>query len=400
MNRFFFLAIWLFFAGSSGADDMGATPANAETMGGGTTVAGNVVVNSVFDADAIAGLPDGALAARIADRLHGYTWRPQWIEEEIHGVRLPGMALSRDRSVLAIIETTGSPSGPHGSRIVFLNTANWRVVRISEFERMHLTRVCFLDRDRDLLVAVMRRQNLLEQKKNQLLFINIGDGQVVATLPLPDEGDTELLSTGKFLLVKSESSRHADIYEIGEDLTPIAREKIQMGAGVYRLAADTDGKTVLLAGKGQIATADLSSGEIIDTLTLADENEPVTVLRAGEAGNVAVSLADNRAFLFLQKERKELGMKSGGRLAFDPEDSTVLTMDRGGNLVNTWSLSGQSAGKEIKPGGLSPKTMGYMVYWSLLSHNRMFFCSSFGDIIELSRMKNNWKKKVVISALR
>lgn len=364
------------------------------------TATGNVVIRPEFDADAIAGVADQALAVQIADRRHGYSWRPQWIDRMVHGVRLPGFALSRDRSVLAVIETTGAPGEANGSRIVFLSTMSWKPIRICAFYRLLLTQICFLDHHCELMAAIMQRQQAREQKSDALVLIDMTTGNVVSRLPLPGTGKTALLACGKFLVIKTASLPDAVIYEVGPDLTLLPREKVRVGVGVRQLAEGENGKTALLAGSGRIISCDLSSGEIIDELTVKDQTEPVAVLQAGQADRIAVALNNNRAFLYIDKMRFELGTQAGGGLRFAAADAIIFTMDRSGHLVTPWSLDGKICGRKIKPAAMPPRTMGYMVFWAPLASNRLVFCSNFGDIIELHRVKRNWVKKTPISALR
>ncbi len=360
----------------------------------------NVITGKQFDATVLEGVAENSLAARIVDRRHSYSWRPQWISGGVNGVRLPGFAISRDKSVLAVIETVGEVNGPFGSRIVFFSTANWKVIRVLEFDRERFTGLCFLARHDDLLAVMLTKQSIWEQKSNRLMLLDMLNGRIIGDVAIPD-GKAAVLAVGKFLAVKPEMGKEICIYEVGgRDEPLIAREKVMMGVGEYLLAGGDDSKSMVAGGNGKLSTVDLASGEVVGSMELAAGTEIAALTVAGGMDSVALALGNGRTFLYEDKIRKELGTKGGGTMEYDAGAHSLWVLNMGGQMVTPWSLKTMMAGKEMKPGGMVPKTMGHIVFWSVLTGDRLLFCSSFGDIMEIYHAKNSWRKKLVVSALR
>ncbi len=365
----------------------------------GTNQSDNIIIRNEPAQKMLSQLPENSLAAQIADQKHTISWRPQW-HGGIQGVRLGGFALSKDSSVLALIETVGEISGPFSSRIIFLSTIDWSVLRILEFDRVHFKQLCFLEKCHEVLAATMLHQPVLEQKDDRMMLIDLHNGEIINDVRIPGNGNAAMLATGKFLVMKSDRSPDLNIYEINGKDTFIPREKINLGSGAVLMSANNDGKSIVATGNGKLNTIDLNTAEITDTMDLPDGCEIINLTVAGSTTRTAMAATDGRTYLYDDKNRSELGNKGGGGMVYYKRNDTVLIMNRGGYNLIPWDLKTLTPGKEIRPGNIRPKTMGHVAYFTVLAGDRILLCSSFGDIFELNRIKGSWKKKIAISALR
>jgi hypothetical protein len=126
------------------------------------------------DSDKEVSAPSDSLAAQLVSKNEKILWTPKWHFEGVGGIRLPGICISPDSSVFAIIETTGTAKGPNGSRIVLVNTYNWQVLKVHELQENKITQICFLPDGKG--IAVWSEKQSMIKKPYELIIVSTEKG--------------------------------------------------------------------------------------------------------------------------------------------------------------------------------------------------------------------------------
>jgi hypothetical protein len=366
--------------------------------------ADNVIISTRDAGKNLTNTNADSLAYAIADRTHSYFWEPKWQYFRTNGVWLPKAACSHDKSIVAIIENTGSGAGPRGSRLVLINTLNWRTVRIIDFPEEELIDLCFIP-DSTRAVAYMRRQQVLEQKEDLLYDIDLSGSEKPRALPAPQEGHGNMIATGRYVLIKPDNA--TDIYRYDHRNELVCDGKIKSVPGKIHYAISEDKRTIAIAETGLIKLYDSLNDVVTHTLPLPDGFVPDSVTFAGGNDLILVCAQGRNPILFDGVRRNELSGSSNGMSLYDPLEKTLfIQMIERATLVH-YHMPGLIPQKGVSPCKLRPKNRGRIVFMDFLPGRKMVMLSSFGDLIEFSlenktvsggRSRIQWNKSIVISA--
>lgn len=366
--------------------------------------ADNVIISTRDAGKNLTNTKADSLACAVADQTHSYFWEPKWQYFRTNGVWLPKAACSHDKSIVAIIENTGSGAGPRGSRLVLINTFNWRTVRIIDFPEEELIDLCFIPGS-TRAVAYMRRQQMLEQKQDMLYDIDLSGTEKPRAYPAPPEGHGSMTATGRFFLIKPDNSAEIHRYDHRQGL--VSDGKIKSVPGRIHYATAEDQRIIAIAETGAINLYDTLNDVITHSLPLPDGFTPDSVTFAGGNDLILVCAQGRNPILFDGVRRNELSGSSNGMSLYDPQEKTLFIQMIERSMLVHYHMPGLIQQKGVSPSKLRPKNRGRIVFMDFLPGRKLVMLSSFGDLIEFrlenkvvsgGRSRIEWNKSIIISA--
>lgn len=146
------------------------------------------------------GAMDGYSAARLADPGKRFLWEPTRDRKRgAGGAKIPGAAVSADKSALFLLETVGADSGPFDTRLIILETSGGNIIRVQRFSKVRYEKILTLPDSNDLLLAEYPVQN-----KQRIVRLDPLSGTIQSITMVPVFSDWQIM--GSFLLIKEQEN--------------------------------------------------------------------------------------------------------------------------------------------------------------------------------------------------
>lgn len=146
------------------------------------------------------GAMDGYSAARLADPGKRFLWEPTRDRKRgAGGAKIPGAAVSADKSALFLLETVGADDGPFDTRLVILDTSTGSIIRVQRFAKVRYEKILTLPDSNDLLLAESPIQN-----KQRIVRMDPVSGKIQSIIQIPVFSDWRIMES--FLLLKDRDS--------------------------------------------------------------------------------------------------------------------------------------------------------------------------------------------------
>jgi hypothetical protein len=359
----------------------------------------NIIVSKDASENASAGFDPETSAGRIVQKGYHLTWSPKWNYYGTGGVKLPGAAVSKDRSVLAVLETVGEERGPWQSRIVCISPVNGHILRIIELKERKIERILFSG-EKDEVLLYQSGQQAFDQK-NRFVKVNLRSGKIVAEYP-PLPGDEiqafNINANGSHAVVKMKKSSSVLVYDLEQpEQEPLVLDSGFEGGAVGFAA---DGESVLAAGEGAVRFLSmLNPGtQTRDPIVSPDGFVPDFLeVAADGAHEIIVGKVEGGPFYLLRGGRNFLLDDSGEGFACFTEksimlvaqsQSTVRFLDRG-TLAETARVPVKND---------RPPTRGNLAGLFYDPDFGLLAVDSHGNIYTRKLTGRKWNKKLLLSA--
>ena len=371
------------------------TDQNLPLPGGGETSARNQKW------DKSTPIPRHSLAAKL-QRTDGklIQWAPQRVTGSIAGVRLPSAAISYDQSVLAFAELFGAESGPFGTRIVLLNTHDWRILKIIELKRK-VKKIVFAG-DTVCLAALCAEQPALEQSGGlSLIRLDSGAETYFAEVPPSFEGD---LGAGRSGCVFLADSRVGEIryWKPGKTVkTGVIRT-----AAPAKLGFSPDGRILAAAnGKGTIELFKMSDFRLLNTVKLPLSQEypihQVLFLNNEEDFLCAPDpLSDRSSFVYRASQIFELKGRSSGSNVITGDGLRILHLKKVNGEIEILESDTLRKITSLLPEQVKPNTHGDPAHVFYLDHARLTAVLDAGGtfyLLCLPKGVSKFQKEIIFS---
>lgn len=179
--------------------------------------------------------PAGSLAQKITSKKKIYRWYPKWRFSGMGGPWLPDAKISEDKTVLAIVETTGEKEGPNGSRIVLINTCNWQILRIHEFKDRLISKICFIPNS--IWLACWGEKQVKLKQPYSLTVINCKSGSEISSNKKMRTPISDIHATRTKLLIKPLKTKHFFMYDF-YDLSANKKVRCSNSEGVFATSSN------------------------------------------------------------------------------------------------------------------------------------------------------------------
>ncbi|HCE45397.1 MAG TPA: hypothetical protein DET40_17800 [Lentisphaeria bacterium] len=341
--------------------------------------------------------PAESLASKLVNKSEKILWNPKWYFEGVGGVKLPSICTSPDLSVMAIIETTGTDKGPNGSRIVLINTYNWQILRIHEFQENKFKNICFLP-DGKRLALWSEKQSLLK-KPYELIIVGIEKGEIQSTSKDIKTDVSDIIAVQGGIMAKSSEERTIFCFDpsnISKSSKVIKSSNLQ---GVFAVSPEND--RVVLAGENSIEMFDSAGLEQIKQISLNENYVPDNAVFAGKSDWIAVSSYNKPGFLFKDGSKKQFCDIMGHSLAFNAEEKLLVFEKYLNNEICVVDVPDFNEIAKFTPSSINPKTKGTAIYAVYLKHlNKYAVVDSYGNLCLYSKYlkSKKWRKQLVLSS--
>ena len=355
--------------------------------------------DTLDDSDIMLKTPSECLAGKLPSNNEKIIWTPKWSFDGTGGVRLPAFGLSQDKSVLAIIETTGTREGPNGSRIILFNTYNWQILRIHEFPENKITRLCFIN-ERNRMALWSEKQNSLK-RPYELIVTGIDKGGIKSSSREIKADITDISSIGDHVLVKSLANAPENIYCFDSDdiSKPAKRLSSLNSGGVFAISPDK--ARFALAGNKNIEIFESAGLSLIKKIEVDVDYTPENAVFAGKNDWIAISAYNKPAFLLKDTLKKQFCDISGHTLNYNSEDKVLFMEKYLNNQISVFEVPDLTEVSDFIPANVNPKTKGYALFTDYLEHqNKYVVIDSYGNLCLYAKYSKSkkWKKKIILSA--
>lgn len=359
----------------------------------------------------IANTPAESAAAKCASRTTRIEWQPRWVYSGVGGVNLPHAALSTDRSLLAIIETSEGSSGAASSAIILLNICNNRVVRVINLPRRKADRLIFFPGMEKLAVAC-RVQEKLKQSSSMLL-VDCIEGEVIG-MNDSFRGEVKSLAAsrdGANIFALTENPSELLIFK--QDEWSNAAVKLDTAGKAISSIAVGKGNVLLTGTRGEIRVYDAVTGQFFNKISLPADFSPDMMITSEIVDDIALLELNGKAYALSGKRYKKFFDQVYGTGTYIVENKTFVTLNRSENLIFFTLPNYDFDNRSVSTSSVRPKTKGSITQmWSLkpLENKakkgrssskelaRLLIIDSHGNIYYFYKISRKWKKELVVEA--
>lgn len=366
----------------------------------------NLIIERLSEPKDLSTLPKDSVASKVAASRYSIKWSPLWTYDRIGGVRLSAAAMSSDKSLIAIAETTGPSDGPFGSVIVFMETGEWSFVRYIRFKDEKINSMFFLPGSARLICRFARQIEL--KKPYRLAVINPRNGKYLSEtkLPICEISDMIANKQGSKLFVKPSDSTDVLVFET-EDLS---REPLRIDSEIddekSSLALAPDNSVLLICGNGKIKIFDMEFKCLKkESVELPDGAKSGKLFFTGTGKDLLVLIPGKDAYLFRDNMfRHIMDMPGKNAFTFSKDDKRFVMIDGEKNTsLNIFTLPEFEFSTSILTSKMRPYTAGNIITCGFLERSGYFFIlDDLGNFIELRNPKNGkrWKKDLIFKAAK
>ncbi|OGV39057.1 MAG: hypothetical protein A2X48_18025 [Lentisphaerae bacterium GWF2_49_21] len=349
------------------------------------------------DGDKEIKVPENCIAARLTNKNEKIMWTPKWYFEGVGGIKLPGIAVSPDSSVLAIIETTGTDNGPNGSRIVLFNTYNWQILKIHEYEENKITKLSFLPNGSKIALWSEKQSSI--KKPYELLLVGIEKGDVQSASREIKADVSDIVANENYILVKGADENYIYCFDSANLSKSAKKIKSLNMQGVFALSPDKE--RVVLAGEKYLEIFECSGMDLISKISFDASYAPENAIFAGKNDSIAVSAYNKPGFLFKDGQKKQFCDISGHALSYNGDEKALIFEKYLNNEIWLAEVPDLSDKGHFVPAKINPRTQGTALFAAYLKDNsRYVLLDNYGNLsIYTKYMKSNkWKKKIIFSS--
>jgi len=359
----------------------------------------NIIIENSASPNLLENTPKDCFAARIADQNKSFEWKPKWYFEGSGGPRLPDSKFSPDGSVLAIAEVAGANNGPFSSRLVLLNTYNYKCIRIIEIPETRISQFILLP-DTDSAVCVQEPQPVFKQEI-KAFTLNLKTGAKGSETPTFSSRITGLaaMPDNKLMIKTAESVK---IYVF--DLTNLALDpsvlETKFKGGV--LAAADDGVTLAAAGKGKLLFFNMTNGQStpINERELPADFTPDNLVLCNEDGSLFAASADGKDVIWAGAGQiRTLAHNAGNILVYDKPGKRLIAETAVKSTLAFYTVPKFDPAGVCTPKTVQPSTRGDILNLMAVPAG-ILVLDSQGELFLMYKPKTNWKKNLIFEAMK
>lgn len=345
-------------------------------------------------------------AWKVAASGYSIRWSPLWAYEGVGTVRISAAAMSSDKSLIVIAETTGPADGPNGSLVIFMETREWSFIRYLKLDDEKITSMFFLPGTARLLCRFARQAEL--KKPYRLAVINPRNGKIFSETKLPVGEISDMITnkSGSMLFVKPADTADMLLFDTGD----LSKEPLAFNSDINdekaSLSLSPDNASLLVCGDGKIKVFDMEFKRFKkDSLALPDDVKNGNVFFTGAARDFVFLVPGKDAYLYRDKTFRKI-MDNAGRSAypFSQDNKNFIAIEGEKNMaINIFAVPECEPVISIPTSKIKPYTSGSVFFWGVLDRRNSFFVlDDIGEFMEIKNPKNakKWKKNLIFKPAR
>ena len=340
--------------------------------------------------EAIVKMPSNISALRLENKMKTILWQPKWHFWGAGTIMIPSVVLNQDKSILAIVELFGEEHGPFGSRIILINTYNWKIIAIHTFKDKKITKITFATGNKIYCFASEQpllkqkssifRYNLKTKKLDNKLECNICDMLYIPGngLCIKTKNDTELK-----LLPKSNVKKTFNF-----------TTKNSSGILIY-----TPSSRFILLGNKSIDT--FSPGKYWAEQSIPYQYKPISAQYIDNSNQIAFLTSHNELIIKTKNHFRKISAHTGETLYYNNTLNKLIVGKKFKDSLELYSLPDLLLEETVIPGSARPKTKGTILSINYLPHHKKYLVfDSFGNMYLLYKKTRRWEKILILQSTR
>lgn len=335
-----------------------------------------------------------AFAARFGEPEKDIHWTPAWNPTGAGSLRLRSVVSAPDRSVIICLEETGTiGKGPYGGRLLIIDTAGRRILRVFEIGRK-ITSIA-LDPAAMTAVCFAEAQEVLSQPSGYVV-LDLNTGKETAFVPA--EKPVSFLVRGGRIYAASANGAV-------EVFLPGGTEKKTFTAGPSpRLELSGDGKLMIAASDDAIRFFDPDSFREVRSVKLPAGTRLYRMVQGAPDASLlfystGTGFGKSKVFLAMEQGVKEVADDSSGEIACNPKDKALFC---GRLLRNRLYRLDPNTFEDLSycdPKNLRPVTSGKtLALFCGPSPGEVIVLDSRGALYSLHSIRKRWRKMMIVEA--
>jgi len=328
---------------------------------------------------------------------HRYSWRPKWHYENGGGVLIPSIALSADKSILALIESIPGNKGRIDSLLLLINTYNWKIKRIYHFKNTFFNKLVFADLGKSILI---NESSLNNTEKGRIQLINSLNGKIEnQKFEYNGTLDSFAYSTNtKKIFLKLKNNQDVFILNF-----PGFKTINTCDSGMNNAFLIPGFNNILMIGKEKIkiynANMKLLNNEYLNPLHQIPDSFSFINNNISE---FAFGAYMKKSALFVSGKHRILTEHSGKVLCDRSNIHILAFSDLYKNQIKFLNTNDFREEKSIIPAKIKPKTLAGAIFMEYLDHSGKYvILDSHGNLILYSKARKKskkWKKHIIFNA--
>jgi hypothetical protein len=341
--------------------------------------------------------PFNSLTESLLSR-HRYSWLPKWHYENGGSVLIPDIVLSRDSSLLGLLETVSLPSGGKGTLLILIDTYQWRIVRIYFYKERIFTKLLFIGRGKRMLLA--EKLNSRQGLQGKLHIVNLKSGRI-SKASYAFQGELEAIDLSlksKKAFLKIKNNEEIVILNIPA-LTKESVCKTELKNAMLKTGFDN----VVLIGKEKIKIYNSNMKHINNEYTNSLQEIPTEFAFTGnDSSEFAYGVYMKKTIFFKAGKLKVLTEHAGRVITALPEFHLLVFSDMYKNKIRFINSRDFAEDKPIIPGKIPPKTLAGARFLTYMKKRHQFIVlDTHGNLClywKGGRKTKNWKKHIIFKA--
>lgn len=339
-------------------------------------------------------IPQGSLAASIKQQ-HKYSWQPKWQFTGKGGILIPAVAISKDLSMMAILENVPHENGKTGTMIVLINTYTWTVSRIHYFKDLLFTKIFFCPGRKQILVWEESQNDKLLRK---ILLINAGSGKIIAASRDINDPLAAIAMdpAGNNIFLKTLNDfKSLYVFEIEDITKKPAKRNCFANEGSIAVSENS----LAFAGKEKIVFYKLDNNQKIFEMENKSGDIPENISFLGDGEKLAFSSYMKPLTISVGRKSKQISDMTG-KVIFYRKDLDMLAFEEYKNRqITFFSIPKMETVAELVPAKIKPKTVAGALFLTYLPHmERYVVLDTQGTLCLYHKPGRKWRKKVIFSA--
>ena len=345
-------------------------------------------------------VPSSSTAAAVSDGAR-YGWLPNWNYTGKGGIRLPGMALSPDASILALLETVNPKGVGPSTLLVLINTYNWRVCSVRHYRGRVFCNMTFRPRT-SVPEVIVWETGKKTGEPGRLRSINLKNGEISASSDAIQSSTVRyaVAPNGAFVALKTDSGMKSlyilDLEDLGGKPRKITTKQ---PFGIPAISADSS--VVAFAGEGSVELFSAAELSAIDSVNHSVGAVPEAFAFVGSSTRFALSAYAHPCELIVDGDAKRLCERAGRHLFLMPKADRIAFELYKSAMVSLFDLKKLSVVTTFNPRRIKPKTRGEGRLIGYLPHLKRFVeLDSKGNLFLFHLPGRKWRKMMIFAAKR
>ena len=327
-----------------------------------------------------------------------YSWLPNWDFSGKGGVRLPAAEISKDNSLIAILENVTSPNKKISTVLVLINAYNFNINAIHYFHEKSLSSLKFIPNSSKIIVWEKKQP---DENSGFLHLINLKTGKFYLSTKSINAASANFAITnnGEKLILKA-NSKKSKLYLFDIKNFDQMPKTISCNQKEGQTVITPDDSLFALIGKKEIEIFKFSDNMKLKNIPLNLTSPPDAAIFIDK--NMFAMLSYKHPLnLLVDNSLKQLTPSAGGKLFFRDDVKAIVFEEYKNKAISIIDLQSLKKIDSFSPEKLKPKTKGNALLLAYLpQHKKYLVLDNQGNMSLFYRPGKRWRKRLIFSPER